>query len=218
MPHVSLTISGKDPQPYGFQLDQDIITIGRSPNNDIVVDCPSISSKHCTMERVSGGYILRDQNSTNGITLDEEQMTIIDLRNGSHIHIGHTEFAFNLSDEELAELNEEDFLPHAQKAAKNQDSPSRKKRKKTQKKGKKNADSSGSARPGQIVQPVLSPSTQGVGFFYTLCLLVCGLGALCAGLNNSYANKQKIAGREGEISLFKDIKDGRPPLPKEKEE
>ncbi len=216
MPRVSITVPGNNSQAYRFQLDRTEVTIGRSADNDITIDCPSVSSKHCTMERVEGGYILRDRNSTNGITLDEESMAIIDLRNSSDVRVGDVKFDYHLSDEELDDLDEEEFLPHAKKAGEIHEEPETKKKQRKKKKRKSNVVTT-PARPAQLGQPVLA-SAEGVGFFYTLCLLVCGVGALCAGLNNSYANKQKIAGREGEISLFKDIKDGRPPLPKEKEE
>ncbi|MDB4740539.1 FHA domain-containing protein, partial [Akkermansiaceae bacterium] len=64
MPRVSITIPGKNSQPYRFKLDRNKVTIGRSADNDIVIDDTSVSSTHCTMDRVDGGYILRDKNST----------------------------------------------------------------------------------------------------------------------------------------------------------
>ena len=80
MPRVSITIAGKNSQPYRFTLDRKKVSIGRGADCDIIIDCPSVSSLHCTMERVDGGYILRDRKSTNGITLDKEAMAVIEAR------------------------------------------------------------------------------------------------------------------------------------------
>jgi len=88
MPRVSITIPDKNPQPYRFNLDHKKVTIGRSKDSDIIIDEPSVSGLHATMERVDGGYILRDRGSTNGITLDDELMQIIDLRNGDDVKVG----------------------------------------------------------------------------------------------------------------------------------
>ncbi len=217
MPRVSITIPGKNSQPYRFQLDRKKVSIGRSSDNDIIIDCPSISSTHCTMERVEGGYILRDRNSTNGITLDEDEMAIIDLRNDSEIRVGDVEFAYTLSDEELDDLDEEEFVPHAKKASEVSDEPEVDKKPKPKKKPKANVVTT-PARPVAAAQPVLASSSEDNGFLYTVGLLVCGVLALYAGMNNSYANKQENAGRKGDISLFNDIKDGAPPLPKKEEE
>ena len=113
MPRVAITISGKSPQPYRFELNTKKVSIGRSEDNDITIACPSVSSLHCTMERVDGGYILRDRHSTNGISLRDEDMAVIDLRNDSEIKVGDVKFEYTLSGEELDEIDDEDFVPHA---------------------------------------------------------------------------------------------------------
>jgi predicted component of type VI protein secretion system len=107
MPRVSITIPGKNSQPYRFQLDRKKVSIGRSSDNDIIINCPSVSSLHCTMERMNGGYILRDRNSTNGLKLGEDEMAVIDLRNESEVRVGDVKFDYTLSDEELDDLDQE---------------------------------------------------------------------------------------------------------------
>jgi len=221
MPRVSITIPGKNSQPYRFKLDRDKVSIGRSADNDIIVDDPSVSSLHCTMERVEGGYILRDRNSTNGMRLDEEEMAIIDLRNDSDIRIGDVQFDYSLTEEELDDLDDEEFIPRAKKLNEEEDEPDEKpqsKSKKSKNKNKSKVVTTPAPNKGPATPPVLASSNQGGGFAYGLALLVCGLLAFFAGLSNSYASKQKKAGREGEYSLFSDIKDGRPPMPEKSEE
>lgn len=226
MPRVVITVSDQQSQPYRFQLDREKVTIGRSRNCDIVIDCPSVSGLHCTMERVPGGYILRDQDSTNGLKLKEEKMAVIDLRNDLEVFVGDVEFGYTLSDEELDELDEEDFVPHAKKASK-KDTSSRSKPTID-----RNEEEAPARKPGKAMalktpaRPVASaapapslPSahTGGSGFF-GMVTLICGLGAFYAGLDASYRGKQEELGRNDKVSLFGDIKNGAPPLPEADED
>jgi len=162
------------------------------------------------MERVKGGYILRDRHSTNGIKLKEEEMSVIDLRNDSKVRVGDVKFEYTLSEEELDDLDDEEFVPHAKKASETDDEYETEKKPK-KKKAKPNVVTTSPPR-SVSAPPVLASSTEGSGFLYGLAILVCGLLAFLAGLNNSYAGKQRDAGRKGDISLLSDIKNGRPPL------
>lgn len=225
MPRVVITVSNKNSQPYRFQLDRERVTIGRSRESDIVVDCPSVSGLHCTMERVKGGYILRDQNSTNGLKLDDEKMAIIDLRNDIDVYVGDTEFEYSLSEEELDELDDEDFVPHAKKASEMEDTDDveedeeapKSREKPAKKKAKALKTPSRPAAPA-APSPALPSANSGGSGFFGIAVFVCGLVAFYAGLDSSYRGDQKDLGRTGDISLFGDIKDGAPPAPKPEDE
>lgn len=105
MPRVTITVAGKNSQPYRFQLDRRLVSLGRGSNNDIVIECPSVSVIHAQMCRVHGGYELRDLGSTNGIKLCNECHQVIQLHNGMTIYLGDVAFDFELSDEELEALS-----------------------------------------------------------------------------------------------------------------
>jgi len=217
MPRVSITIAGKNSQPYRFSLDRKKVSIGRGADCDIVIDCPSVSSLHCTMERVDGGYILRDRKSTNGITLDEEAMAVIDLRNNNDVKVGDVEFGYELNDEELDDLDEEEFVPQEKKMSEVKEKSKQDKAPDNQKTLNKVA--SGGPSPQTMVQPMLASSTSdNGGFLFAVAVFVCGGAAFVAGMSNSYSSSQRKLGREGEISLVQDIREGRPPLVKEKKE
>lgn len=111
MPRVTITVPEKTPQPYRFQLDRQSVTLGRGSENDIAIDCGSVSVKHAEMLRVEGGYELRDVGSTNGIKLDGERMDVIPLRSGMTAKLGDVAFDFLLTDEELAALEREQPAP-----------------------------------------------------------------------------------------------------------
>lgn len=104
MPRVTITVPEKTPQPYRFPLDRKSVTLGRGSENDIAIDCGSVSVKHAEMLRVSGGYELRDLGSTNGIKEDGERRLVIKLHNGLEVKLGDVEFDFLLTDEELETL------------------------------------------------------------------------------------------------------------------
>ena len=220
MPRVSITIAGKNSQPYRFTLDRKKVSIGRGADCDIVIDCPSASSLHCTMERVDGGYILRDRKSTNGITLDEEAMAVIDLRNNGDVKVGDVEFGYELSDEELDDLDEEEFVPQEKKMSEVKEQAKKAKAPDNQKTLSKVASGGPPPPlpPQTMVQPMLASSnSDNGGFLFAVAVLVCGGAAFVAGIANSYSYNQGDLGREGEISLLQDIREGRPPLVKEKE-
>ncbi|SHJ12492.1 FHA domain-containing protein [Rubritalea squalenifaciens DSM 18772] len=113
MPRITITEPGRSPQPYRLKLDRESTSIGRASDNDIRIEAGSASTHHCVMKRVSGGFILEDLKSTNGLKVDDTRFSVIDLEDDLTVHIGDdVEFHFTLSDEELEQLSEEDFTPH----------------------------------------------------------------------------------------------------------
>lgn len=107
MPRVTITVPDQKPQPYRFQLDRKLTRLGRGSENDIVIDCASVSVHHAEMERVEGGFQLRDLGSTNGIKLEGERKELIPLRDGMTLKVGDVAFDFQLSDEEKEALSRE---------------------------------------------------------------------------------------------------------------
>jgi pSer/pThr/pTyr-binding forkhead associated (FHA) protein len=47
------------------ELIGDVITIGRAPSNDVVIDDPTVSAQHASLTKSPSGYRLRDLGSTN---------------------------------------------------------------------------------------------------------------------------------------------------------
>ncbi len=88
-------------QPYRFELERAVVTLGRGSDNDVVIDSGSVSGFHAEMRRVQTGYELVDVGSTNGIKLHEHRYQVIPLENHTTVYIGDVAFDFSLSDEEL---------------------------------------------------------------------------------------------------------------------
>jgi pSer/pThr/pTyr-binding forkhead associated (FHA) protein len=107
MPRVTITVPERNAQPYRFQLDRQLVTLGRGSENDIVIECGSVSVKHAQMLRVEGGYELHDVGSTNGIKLDGDRRNVIPLRHGMTVKLGDVAFDFQLTEEEREALKRE---------------------------------------------------------------------------------------------------------------
>jgi pSer/pThr/pTyr-binding forkhead associated (FHA) protein len=107
MPRVTITVPEKAAQPYRFDLNRKVVTIGRGQDNDLVAGCGSVSGKHAEMVRVKGGYELIDVGSTNGIKIDGIRHQKAVLHTGMSVKLGDVEFSFSLNEEELAVLASE---------------------------------------------------------------------------------------------------------------
>lgn len=107
MPRVLITVSEQTPQPYRFDLDRSSVKIGRGSDNDIAVNCRSVSVHHAVMERVPGGYQLRDLESTNGTKIAGTRLAIIELTDGVSAKLGDVSFDFSLTAEEQSILAQE---------------------------------------------------------------------------------------------------------------
>ncbi len=64
--------------------------IGRSSDNDVVLDDKLASRKHCSLEPVNGGFILRDLGSRNGTGIQGKPVKEARLKYGETFTIGKT--------------------------------------------------------------------------------------------------------------------------------
>ena len=91
---ITLILKLKDTQIEEFNLEKSIINIGRSKENDIVIDNIAVSRKHAQIELKEGkGYVLRDMHSSNGTFLNGVQIDTNDheLHDGDAIGLAKFE-------------------------------------------------------------------------------------------------------------------------------
>lgn len=92
---ATITIYVPDQEPLELALDgYEQVTIGRGPDNDIVLDHVSMSGSHAIIFNIGGTYQMQDLNSTNGTFLNGVPVTEAVLTNGSRINFGNVEAVF----------------------------------------------------------------------------------------------------------------------------
>lgn len=75
-------------------LDRPVITIGRLPDRDLVIDDPGVSRVHAEVQRVGDGFRLIDRGSANGTVVNGERRTDHVLVDGDVVRFGDVEIIF----------------------------------------------------------------------------------------------------------------------------
>ncbi len=98
-----ITTPGKT---WEVPLDSGDVSIGRLPENDIVIDSPLASRRHARIERVNSGYVLRDLGTANGTWVRGARVSYHHLQDMDAIRIGeaHLLFEAGYSETELTML------------------------------------------------------------------------------------------------------------------
>lgn len=71
-----------------FQIENDETVIGRSEDNAVTLDDPSVSGKHCKVIRSGNTYSVQDTGSTNGIRVNDKKVKEAPLGPGDVIALG----------------------------------------------------------------------------------------------------------------------------------
>ena len=87
-----------------FPLDRDVITIGRSKDNVIVLEHPTVSGHHCHITREENRFILHDLESTNGTRLNSKEVAESKLRPKDLVQVGSVEFMFDAESTDAEEM------------------------------------------------------------------------------------------------------------------
>lgn len=91
-----LTILEGDGAGYSIYLEGERTRIGRSDENDLVLQDPRASRFHAEIERRPEGYVLRDLESTNGTMVGDRRISERLLEDGDTLTMGETEMRFGL--------------------------------------------------------------------------------------------------------------------------
>jgi pSer/pThr/pTyr-binding forkhead associated (FHA) protein len=77
-----------------YSFDKDIISIGRSRDNDIVIENLSVSRNHARIRRQDGKYIITDLNSANGTLVNGVRITKTEIIDEDVITVGKHSLEF----------------------------------------------------------------------------------------------------------------------------
>ena len=85
MPKVLLQYEGAVIKEIALAKD---VSIGRKPDNDIVIDNPAVSGHHCKITIAGESFFVEDLNSTNGVFLNAKKIMKSGLKNNDVIGVG----------------------------------------------------------------------------------------------------------------------------------
>lgn len=104
MKRFLLTITGPDGDARHRIFGSRRVTFGSNPDNDVVLDDPAASRRHCEIQVDANGYRLVDLDSKNGTYLGDLRVCDAYLRNGVTIGLGATAVRFETTDEDVEVL------------------------------------------------------------------------------------------------------------------
>jgi ABC-type multidrug transport system ATPase subunit/pSer/pThr/pTyr-binding forkhead associated (FHA) protein len=91
-----------------IKLGKPELTIGRKPDNTVVLAHPQVSAYHARLQQEGGTYRIIDQNSTNHVYVNSELVTNHLLRLGDEIRIGPYKLIFEGN--QLTQYDESNFI------------------------------------------------------------------------------------------------------------
>jgi pSer/pThr/pTyr-binding forkhead associated (FHA) protein len=78
-----------------MNIGEGTFTVGRSADNDLVVDDPTVSRYHARITVDNGSYNIEDLNSASGTKVNGHKVTTGSVQPGSTIRLGNTEVVLN---------------------------------------------------------------------------------------------------------------------------
>jgi pSer/pThr/pTyr-binding forkhead associated (FHA) protein len=63
------------------------LTVGRRPDNDIVIDNPTVSGHHCKITMLGDSFFVEDMNSSNGVFVNAQKVDRLGLKDNDVISI-----------------------------------------------------------------------------------------------------------------------------------
>lgn len=80
------------------KLDSDVATIGRHPENDVVLTCPSSSGRHAIIKASDNGVFVQDLGSSNGTRVNGAEIEEALLKDGDRVGFGDVQAVFYSGD------------------------------------------------------------------------------------------------------------------------
>ncbi|MCI9128800.1 MAG: FHA domain-containing protein [Eggerthellaceae bacterium] len=78
-----------------YKVNPEMTTIGRDPQLDIFLNDMTVSRLHATIDATSGAYVIRDEQSFNGVWVNNASVTQKALEQDDFVQIGRFGFVFD---------------------------------------------------------------------------------------------------------------------------
>ena len=89
-----LVVVTSDLAGLDFKLDRPSLVVGRTEENDIILNHPSISRHHAKVVRDGDRYTVVDLQSANGVRVAGESYERVDVQPGDIVELGHVKLRF----------------------------------------------------------------------------------------------------------------------------
>lgn len=93
MPPRLAAISGKLKGAI-FAINEETLFIGRETNANLCIASPSVSRRHCKIEKTENGFVITDLDSLNGTFINDLPIRTRLLDHGDRVRIGDSQFLF----------------------------------------------------------------------------------------------------------------------------
>jgi pSer/pThr/pTyr-binding forkhead associated (FHA) protein len=87
-----------------FELSERPITIGRSPEADVVILDEKVSRIHCGIRLWDGEFYVKDLKSRNGTYVNDQRVDVAKLKSGDRIRVGNILFSFDQDPNKSADV------------------------------------------------------------------------------------------------------------------
>ncbi len=77
-----------------YELQGPVTVIGRGRQSDVVISDPNVSRRHAEVRREGDAYVVVDLDSTNGITVNGQEVKRAALADGDRLQLGTTQLRF----------------------------------------------------------------------------------------------------------------------------
>ncbi len=91
---MRLRYTKRDGTQMEFELGERPITIGRSPEADVVILDEKASRIHCGVRLWDGEFYIKDLKSRNGTFVNDQRVEVAKLKPGDILRVGSVAFAF----------------------------------------------------------------------------------------------------------------------------
>ncbi len=75
-------------------LEGEVTTVGRHPESDVVLTCPSSSARHAVIKNASGSFYVNDLDSSNGTRVNGAEIEEALLKDGDRVGFGDVQAVF----------------------------------------------------------------------------------------------------------------------------
>jgi pSer/pThr/pTyr-binding forkhead associated (FHA) protein len=79
-----------------YRLAGQGLTLGRSPDNDLILRDPATSGHHARFERRGTQFFVVDMGSTNGTLVNGEPVQERELKHGDRVTVGQNQVKFSV--------------------------------------------------------------------------------------------------------------------------